>query len=198
MRIFISGPSGVGKSTIITEVIKKHPDLVLSISYTTRSPRPGERDGREYFFVSRQVFEDMRVSGEFLEWANVHGQLYGTSLEWVEDREREGLNVLFDIDVQGVTQAQEKESPGHFILIVPPELGELTRRLEHRGTEDRESLSTRIENARKELMHWEKYDYLVVNDTLEHAVDTIHTIVQACRNETREVIRRLPWITRIA
>ncbi|MGC9324962.1 MAG: guanylate kinase [Desulfomonilia bacterium] len=197
MRIFISGPSGVGKSTIITEVIKKHPDLVLSISYTTRSPRPGERDGREYFFVSRQVFEDMRVSGTFLEWANVHGQLYGTSLEWVEDREREGLNVLFDIDVQGVTQAQEKGSPGHFILIVPPELGELTRRLEHRGTEDRESLSTRIENAKKELMNWEKYDYLVVNDTLEHAVDTIHTIVQACRNETREVIRRLPWITRI-
>ena len=197
MRIFLSGPSGVGKSTIIKAILARHPDMRLSISFTTRNPRPGEQDGREYFFISRQAFEERVASHSFLEWATVHDHLYGTSLDWVASMESQGFHILFDIDVQGVRQAQAQNSPGAYIMLLPPDLASLERRLKGRGTEDTRSLATRLENARQELSAWKLYDYLVVNDRLETAIADVESIISAERLRRREVEGRLRWLSEI-
>ena len=170
---------------------------MLSVSYTTRPPRIGEKDGVDYFFISRELFEKMIASGSFLEWACVHGQLYGTSMQWITSKEQEGFHILFDIDVQGVIQAKEKASPGCFILIIPPDMEELSKRLHGRGTEELETVRVRLENARKELSHWNIYDYLVVNDSLEKTVEDISTILKAYKSSKEVVIGELPWIRTI-
>lgn len=197
MRIFLSGPSGVGKSTIIRAILSRHADIRLSISYTTRSPRPGEQDGREYFFISRQDFEDRVASQCFLEWAAVHDHLYGTALEWVASMESQGYHILFDIDVQGVSQAQAHNSPGAYIMLLPPDMATLEQRLKGRGTEDSLSLATRLENARKEMRSWKFYDYLVVNDRLETAITDVETIISAERLRRQAVEGRLTWLSEI-
>lgn len=198
MRIFISGPSGVGKSTVIKEILKRNTDLVLSISYTTRPPRIGEKDGIDYFFISKEMFEEMVSSNSFLEWATVHGHLYGTSLKWITSKEKEGLHILFDIDVQGVLQAKQKASPGCFIFIIPPGMEELSKRLRNRGTEALDTVRLRLENAKKELAHWDMYDYLVVNDSIEKTVEDISNIMKAYKSSKEVVIGELPWIKTIA
>ncbi len=197
MKIFISGPSGVGKSTIINEVMKKNKNIVLSVSYTTRSPRPEEKDGRDYFFVLKQTFEEMTAAHMFLEWACVHNQLYGTSIEWVNEKEDKGFDVLFDIDVQGVAQIREKGVKGCFILVVPPNLDELSKRLAKRGTEAEKDVALRLENARRELSYWKNYDYLVVNDTLKSTITDIESIIRAyqCTKEFSE--EKLKWLHEI-
>jgi len=197
VRIFISGPSGVGKSTIIKEVLSANPDLCLSVSYTTRSPRPLEVHGEDYFFISRPEFEAMMDRGEFLEWARVHDRFYGTSLRWVESQEQKGLHILFDIDVQGVRQAKQIDPSGAYIMIVPPSMEDLHARLKKRGTEDEQSLSLRLRNAQEELKNWSMYDFLVVNDNLKKAVEDTQSIVRASRCSRTEVIGRIPWLQKI-
>ncbi len=197
MRIFISGPSGVGKSTIISEVLKQNPDIVLSVSYTTRKPRPEEVHGREYYFISPQEFEEMALRGEFLEWARVHDHTYGTSLEWVNRHEKEGKHILFDIDVQGVRQAKQRGFSGSYIFIIPPGIDELAQRLKHRGTEDERSFSLRLKNAEEELKYWKMYDYIVVNGVIGQAVEDVQSIIDATRCSRTEMSGRLPWLREI-
>ncbi len=197
MKIFISGPSGVGKSTIINEMLKRNRNIVLSVSYTTRTPRPGEKDGKDYFFVSKQTFEEMVAGHMFLEWACVHNQLYGTSIERVKEKETEGFDVLFDIDVQGVAQIREKGTKGCFILVVPPSIEELSKRLAKRGTEAEKDVALRLENARRELGYWKNYDYLVINDTLKSTVADIGSIIRAYQCTKEFSVEKLKWLQEI-
>jgi len=197
VRIFISGPSGVGKSTIISEVLKRNPDIVLSVSYTTRKPRPEEVHGRDYFFISPQEFEEMVSREAFLEWAQVHDHTYGTSLEWVSSREKEGMHILFDIDVQGVRQAKQRGFSGSYIFIIPPSTDELAQRLKHRGTEDEKSFSLRLKNAREELRYWKMYDYIVINGVIEQAIKDVQSIIDAARCSRTEMAGRIPWLREI-
>jgi guanylate kinase len=197
VRVFISGPSGVGKSTIITEILKRNPDFVLSVSYTTRAPRPREVHGKDYFFVTHRDFEEMLARGEFLEWARVHDNLYGTSEPWVSSREAEGRHILMDIDVQGVRQAQQKGSAGVYVFILPPGIDELEKRLARRGTEDADAFRLRLENARQELRSWPLYDYLVVNEDILKAVEDVQAVITALRCSRTEIIGRIPWLREI-
>jgi guanylate kinase len=182
----LSAPSGGGKSTILKKVMANLPGLVFSVSHTTRSPRPGEKDGQDYHFVSREAFlaiQQRQPSG-FLEWAEVHGNLYGTSREEVEHHLGAGKDVVLDIDVQGAMQVMEAVDPVT-VFITPPSLAELERRLRGRGTENEENLVLRLENAKKELLYRERYDYLVVNDRLPDAIESLRAIIIAerCRRK---------------
>lgn len=161
------------------------PGLVFSVSHTTRAPRPGEKDGQDYHFVSRDDFlkiQQQQPPG-FLEWAEVHGNMYGTSRDEVERHLQAGKDVILDIDVQGAMQVIEAADPVT-VFIAPPSLAELERRLRGRGTESEENLALRLENARKEIAFREKYDYLVVNDQLPLAIQSLRSIIIAerCRH----------------
>ncbi|VAW40432.1 Guanylate kinase [hydrothermal vent metagenome] len=191
--LVLSAPSGGGKTTILKKVMADLPGLVFSVSHTTRKPRPGEEDGRDYYFVSRQEFENIRdrhPSG-FLEWAEVHGNLYGTSRAAVEQRLGAGRDVVLDIDVQGAAQIR-KSADSVTVFIAPPSLAELEARLRGRGTEDEQSLALRLENAKQELAAMDRYDYLVVNDRLDEAVESLRSIIIAERCRRRRAVDGAP------
>ena len=190
--LILSGPSGAGKSTIIQRAEPHIGAFYFSISTTTRAPREGERHGIDYYFVSREEFEREIAAGEFLEYANVHGNYYGTSLRPVREALAEGKLVIFDIDVQGHRLAREKM--GDLItsaFITPPTLAELERRLTARSTDDPETIRRRLENAREEIGALEEYDFLIVNDDLEQATEEFIAIARAARLKPgREAARR--------
>ena len=182
----LSAPSGGGKSTMLKEVMAGLPGLVFSVSHTTRLPRPGEENGCEYHFVSREEFEDIQRQQPpgFLEWAEVHGNLYGTSRKEVEQHLRAGKDVVLDIDVQGAMQVMESADPVT-VFITPPSLAELEKRLRGRGTESEENIGLRLANAKTELSHKDRYDYLIVNDRLPEAVESLRAIIIAERCRRR-------------
>ena len=163
--------------------------LVFSVSHTTRAPRPGEVNGRDYHFVSREEFAAIKTSEPpgFLEWAEVHTNMYGTSRMAVEEQLAQGYDVVLDIDVQGAMQVKESAQPV-LIFIAPPSMAELERRLRGRGTESEEILGVRLQNARKEMEQAGKYDYLVVNDSLAEAVESLRAIIIAERCRHRRTI----------
>lgn len=168
--IIVVAPSGTGKSTLIKRIEKEYPVLKWSVSYTTRPQRVGEEHGRDYFFVDRDTFLQKKDQGGFIEWAEVHGNYYGTSKEFVEQQLAQGSYLLFDLDVQGVDNMKVcfgKEAQA--IFIAPPSLNELENRLKSRGTEQQETIDLRLKNAKKELLRKDDYDFLVVNDDLERA-----------------------------
>lgn len=179
LLVVLSAPSGGGKTTIADRLLSRDRRLVRSVSCTTRRPRPGERHGRDYFFLTPARFERLRRAGEFLEWARVHGKLYGTPRQWVERQLARGRDVLFVIDVQGGRQIKRQFPDAVQIFLMPPDLRELRRRLAERGSEKPGDLARRLRNARREIRVGKSYDHRVVNDRLERA--------------TREVLRLLRW-----
>ena len=183
-KLFIlSAPSGAGKTTVLKRVMADLPGLAFSVSHTTRLPRAGEVDGVDYHFVSRDQFEAMRDQGVFLEWAEVHGNLYGTSRPAVLAQLATGLDVILDIDVQGAAILRESAAiPAASLFISPPSLSELEQRLRGRETDSEETILLRLKNARQEMQSAVNYEYLIINDRLEQAIDTLRAIVIAERS----------------
>jgi len=182
----LSAPSGAGKTTILKPILAHLPALGFSVSHTTRPPRPGEVDGRDYFFVDRQQFILRQQEGDFLEWAEVHGNLYGTSQLAVMNQLATGQDIILDIDVQGAKQL--KARPGleaTFIFIAPPSLAELKRRLTGRQTESAETVLLRLQNAKQELQAADLYDYYLINDDLKQAQEMFQAIILAQRAASR-------------
>jgi len=182
-RLFvISAPSGAGKTTLLKRVMARVPGLAFSVSHTTRKPRPGERDGIDYNFISRADFLNMIDGGQFLEHAEVHDNLYGTSRETVTERLQKGIDIVLDIDVQGAAILRRQNLlDGAYIFIAPPDLGELERRLRGRGTESEEHIAVRLKNAKAEMQDASEYDYLVVNDQLDETIELLTSIILAER-----------------
>ena len=181
--IVISGPSGAGKGTICKALLEKHDNIFISVSATTRAPRAGEVEGVNYYFLTKEAFEEKVNNNGFLEYANVHGNFYGTPKVNVEKMLDEGKDVILEIDIQGALQVKENFKEGVFIFILPPSMEELKQRIIKRGSETEESLMTRFKNAYKEINYVSKYNYAVVNDKLEVAVSKVEAIIAAekCR-----------------
>jgi guanylate kinase len=175
----ITGPSGVGKGTLIKELLRRVPDLTLSISATTRAPRHGEEDGREYHFLSPEDFEGRMEADDFLEFATYSGNRYGTLRSEVERRLADGKSVVLEIEVQGAQQVRAADLDSVQIFIAPPAPGDLRRRLEGRGTDSEEAIDTRLETAEQELAAQGDFDHRVVNDDLGRATDELEEIVRA-------------------
>jgi len=193
--IIISAPSGTGKTTILKRLFAQEKGVTFSVSHTTRMPRAGEQDGIDYFFVDQDTFKQMQGNNEFLEWAEVHGNFYGTSRKEVNRHLAQGLDVLLDIDIQGARQVREATGGECFsIFIVPPSWEEQERRLTGRGTDSPETIQIRLHNARKEMQDAGLYDYLIVNDTVEQAVETLRAIIIAQRSRTRRNRDGLPLV----
>ncbi|HWC65662.1 MAG TPA: guanylate kinase [Thermoanaerobaculia bacterium] len=178
----VSSPSGGGKTTLIARLLTRHAgDLHFSVSHTTRPKRNGEEDGREYHFVSAKDFRAMIGRDEFLEWAEVHGNLYGTARKEVLPRLVAGQDVILDIDVQGVRQVKERHPESIAVFILPPSAAELSRRLRARGLDDEGQIEKRLANAAREIDEVSRYDYAIINDDLERALGSLEAIVSAAR-----------------
>lgn len=185
--IVLSGPSGVGKSTVIAELLSNRRDIHFSVSFTTRQPRVNEEHGVNYNFVDREEFERMIRDNEFLEYAQYVDNYYGTSLKIIEEKLQAGVDVLLDIEVQGAAKVREKCPEAVCIFIIPPSIEELSRRLRKRNTDSEEVIAQRLAKAREECRECPKYDYLVVNDNVMSAAQEILAILEAesCRVNKR-------------
>lgn len=192
--IVISGPSGAGKSTVVFKAIEGRNDVCFSTSVTTRKPRPGETDGKEYFFVDLDRFREMVENDELLEHAEYVANSYGTPRAYVEKKMEEGLNVLLDIEVQGARQIREKMPEAVMIFVAPPSLQELERRLRGRGTDTERAIEARLIRAQQEFEEADFYDYLIINDDLDRAARELNAIIDAshCRFADRaEKLKKL-------
>lgn len=183
----ISAPSGVGKTTLIRSLLRELPSLRFSVSSTTRPPRPEESDGKDYHFISREAFQAGIEANRFLEWAQVHGEYYGTDRERLEAWLTAGDDVLLDIDVQGARQVRQRYPQAHLIFILPPAWDVLAERLRARGTESPQQLAARLNAAYSEVQEASRYDYLVINDVLQTAAADLAGIIRAarCRQQAR-------------
>jgi guanylate kinase len=181
MLIVISGPSGVGKGTLCKILLNRVENLFLSISATTRPPRPGEIDGRDYIFLSRELFEEKIKKGEFLEWAKVYNNYYGTPKDIVFQQLRDGKDVVLEIDTQGAAQVKNNYPEGIFIFISPPSIKELKKRIIKRGSDTESSIELRMKSAIDEIKAASEYDYIVLNDDLNQAALNLQSIVLAER-----------------
>jgi guanylate kinase len=181
LLLVVSAPSGAGKTTLTRMLLAADPQIRLSVSHTTRAPRAGEENGRHYHFVDQQVFATMRARGEFLEWAEVHGNCYGTSRSWIAERRQAGDDVLLEIDWQGARQVRAVFPDAVSIFILPPSLAELRRRLDSRATDSAEVIARRIAAAAAEMRQVDDFSYAIINGDLYQAFDDLQAIVHAAR-----------------
>lgn len=190
LLIVLSGPSGAGKGTLSKLLLKEIPNLFCSISATTRPKREGEVAGVNYYFISEEKFVDMKEKGEFLEWAKVYDNYYGTPIKNVEEQLSKGKDILLEIDIQGALQVKKRFSKGVFIFIIPPSIDELKRRIMERGTDSQEVINKRMSCVRDELCYVSEYDYVVVNDNLKAAFKKLKAIITAekCRPQRQKII----------
>ena len=177
----VAAPSGAGKTTLVSLLLENDPQIRVSISHTTRAPRPGEESGREYHFIDVPAFLDKVQSGEFLEWAEVHGNYYGTSKKWIESEMSSGRDVLLEIDWQGAQQVRKSFPKAIGIFVLPPSLDVLKTRLSGRGTDSAEVIARRIAAAHDEMRHVDEFDYVIINDDLQQASGDLQSIVTASR-----------------
>ncbi|MDR1709205.1 MAG: guanylate kinase [Candidatus Accumulibacter sp.] len=177
----VSAPSGAGKTTLVRMLLERDPRIGVSVSYTTRAPRPGEADGREYHFIDAADFLEMRGRGEFLEWAEVHGHFYGTSSRWIEAETAAGRDVLLEIDWQGAQQVRRAFPGAIGVFVLPPSMEALKARLSGRGTDSAATVARRIAAARDEMRHVDEFDYVIINDSLPAAAGDLVSIVAAAR-----------------
>lgn len=184
LLLVVSSPSGAGKTTLCRRLIREHPELRFSVSYTTRPPRPGEVPGADYHFVDEETFSRMAASGAFAEWAHVHGHRYGTAIATVRQALEAGGQVLFDVDYQGAERLKEQfPEAATLVFILPPSLSALQERLRRRGTEPAEVIQQRLRNARQELCHHASYHYLIVNDDIDRAYGELEAVYLVARGD---------------
>ena len=189
--LMVVAPSGAGKSSLVGALIATDPALTLSISFTTRNPRPGEVEGENYYFISESEFLQRKESGDFLEWALVHGNYYGTSKSWILEKMQLGQDVILEIDWQGAQQIQRIVPQATWIFILPPSLKILEERLYKRGQDDEKTIEKRLAAAHQELSHLDEADYLVVNDLFDIALTELRHIVSASRLRTYQQLSKL-------
>lgn len=180
--IVVSGFSGAGKGTLMKKLMEEYDNYALSISMTTRNPRPGEEDGREYFFVTKEQFEEKIGQDGLIEYANYCGNYYGTPRAYVEQQLEAGKDVILEIEIQGALKIREKFPTALLLFVMPPSAKELRRRLTGRGTETQEVINQRMHRAMEEAQGIEQYDYIVINDQLEECVKELHAIIGAAHN----------------
>ncbi|HNC41769.1 MAG TPA: guanylate kinase [Nitrosomonas sp.] len=186
--IIISAPSGTGKTSIVSALTESDSQLSLSVSHTTRRPRPNEVEGQDYYFVDRDIFQAMVNRGEFLESAEVYGNLYGTSHKWVKESLASGRDILMEIDYQGAQQVRKAFPQAISIFILPPSYAQLEERLKQRGQDDQKTISRRLANVREEVSHLNEFDYVVVNNELQEAIKDVNCIIKA---ERLRIMRQL-------
>ena len=194
--LVIAAPSGAGKSSLVNALVEHDADLVVSISFTTRALRPGESQGREYHFVSRETFMAMRERGEFLESAEVHGNFYGTSRKWIEAEMRGGRDIVLEIDCQGAAQIRSRFPDVISVFVLPPSRTELERRLRDRGTDSEAEIARRMKNADEEMQRACEFDYAIINASFADAQKALQAIVLAARLRFRQVAGREPAVFR--
>jgi guanylate kinase len=182
--VVLSSPSGGGKTTICRKILKKHKDYLYSVSATTRKKRKDEKEGKDYFFLSENRFNQIKKKRGFVEWAKVHGEYYGTLKKFVDQAEKEGKVALFVLDVQGGMAIKKKYPESVLIFLLPPSLGELKSRLIGRGTDNTGEVKKRLKAALKEIKFWSKYDYVVINKNLEETVKLVEKIIEAERHKS--------------
>lgn len=188
--IILSGPSGVGKSTVVAKTMELRDDLCFSVSVTTRPPRPGEVDGKDYFFISSEQFDRMVENNELLEHASYVQNSYGTPRFFVEDRLEKGFNVILDIEVQGARQVFEKVPDAVSVFVLPPSMQVLEQRLSARGTETEQTIAARLTRARQEIQEADFYQYMIVNDKIDNAAAELNAVIMAahCRFDKSRVL----------
>ncbi len=188
--ILVVAPSGAGKSSLVSALLTTDPTLALSVSFTTRSPRPGEVEGINYHFISEGEFLSRKEQGDFLEWAFVHGNYYGTSRSWIMEKMEQGQDVILEIDWQGAQQIQKIVPQAIWVFILPPSLKTLQERLQNRGQDDEQTIQRRIQAAHEELSHLSEANYLVVNDLFQAALFELRQIISASRLRTTPQLLR--------
>ena len=188
----IVAPSGAGKSSLVNALLQSEPGLTISLSTTTRSPRPGEVDGKDYRFVTPEVFQQEREQGQFLEWAQVHGHFYGTSKTWIEQQMQTGSDVILEIDWQGAQQIRKLIPAVQWIFIFPPSIEALEERLRKRGQDDQATIERRLAAAHIELQHAHEANFIVINDAFDQALADLRHILAASRLRSGPVMARNP------